>query len=225
MDKKKIFLLDDEQDMLDTISEILLREFDVTAENNALKAIDSLKSQTYDAILLDINMPMMNGFDVYKEISKFSDLSNTAVMFLSSITKVETKVEGLDLGADDYILKPVLSRELLARVNNRINRVSKGIPLIFKHGVTRMIVESQRVEINGEPIDFTPTEYKILYTLWKNAEKIVSKDELSESVWASDSVGHHTIDTHISNLRKKIKDPSLEIRAVKARGVVLNLRV
>ncbi|PIK16496.1 response regulator transcription factor [Halobacteriovorax sp. JY17] len=225
MEKKKIFLLDDEQDMLDTISEILSKEFDVVAENNCLKAIDMLKVNKFDAIILDINMPMMNGLDVFREISRFIDLTKTAVMFLSSITKVQTKVDGLELGADDYILKPVLSRELLARVNNRINRLSKDTPVIYRHGATRVITDTQRVEINGEVVDLTPTEYKILYVLWKNAERIVTKEQVSESVWATNDVGHHTIDTHISNLRKKLTDPSIEIRVVKARGIVLNLRV
>lgn len=225
MNKKRIFLLDDEQDMLDTISEVLSKEFTVVAESNALKAIEILKVEKFDAILFDINMPIMSGFEVFKEVSRSVDLSATAVMFLSSITKVETKVEGLELGADDYILKPVLSRELLARVNNRINRLAKEISVVYRHGATRLIIDSQRVETNGELIDLTPTEYKILYTLWKSVGKILTKDQIAHSVWRSDEVEHHTIDTHISNMRKKLSDPTLEIKVIKARGVLLNLRV
>lgn len=225
MAKKKIFLLDDEQDMLDAISEILLTEFNVTTEIDCMKGIETLKTEKFDAILLDINMPIMNGFDVYKEISRFIDTSTTPVMFLSSITKVETKVEGLELGADDYILKPVLSRELLARVKNRIERLSSAKPLVLKHGKTRLNADSQRVEISGEVVDFTPIEYKIFLTLWKNAENVLTKEALSQRVWGDESSRHHTIDTHISNLRKKLKDPSFELKVIKARGIVLNLRV
>ncbi|ATH08818.1 hypothetical protein BIY24_12940 [Halobacteriovorax marinus] len=225
MEKKKIFLLDDEQDMLDTISEILLREFDVVTESNCLKAIDILKVNKFDAILLDINMPVMNGFSVYKEISKYIDLRRTTVMFLSSITKVETKVEGLELGADDYIIKPVLSRELLARVKNRINRLEKEAPNVYQYGSTRLSVDSQRLEIHGEVVDITPTEYKILHCLWKNVGKMVSKNDLSQSVWGVSDIDAHTIDSHVSNLRKKLTEPEVEILVAKGRGITLNLRV
>ncbi len=225
MNKKRIFLLDDEQDMLDTISEVLSKEFEVVSENNALEGIETLKSEKFDAVLLDINMPVMTGFDVFKEISRSTDLSTTAVMFLSSIAKVETKVEGLELGADDYILKPVLSRELLARVKNRISRLRKETSTVYRHGATRLIIDSQRVETNGTLVDLTPTEYKILFTLWKNVGKILTKDQIAQNVWRSDEVEHHTIDTHISNMRKKLSDPTVEIKVIKARGVLLNLRV
>ncbi|WP_372653980.1 response regulator transcription factor [Halobacteriovorax sp.] len=225
MNKKRVFLLDDEQDMLDTITEVLAKEFHVVSEINALKAIEILKTEKFDAILFDINMPIMSGFEVFKEVSRSTDLSTTAVMFLSSITKVETKVEGLELGADDYILKPVLSRELLARVNNRISRLSKETSAVYRHGATRLIIDSQRVETNGALIDLTPTEYKILYTLWKNVGKILTKDQIAQSVWRSQDVEHHTIDTHVSNMRKKLCDPTIEIKVIKARGILLNLRV
>ncbi|OUR96362.1 hypothetical protein A9Q84_08380 [Halobacteriovorax marinus] len=223
--KKRVYIIDDEQDMIDSFSEVLSNEFYVESESDCLKSLKYLKDHQFDAILLDINMPMMNGFDVFREISKFIDLSSTAVMFLSSITSIQTKVKGLDLGADDYIIKPVLSKELIARIKNRIKRLEQRPVKNYRHGKTTLNTDIQKVEFEGGLVDLTPTEYKLFLFLWKRADKIVSKEDISEAIWGPIQVGYHTIDTHISNLRKKIQDPSLEIRSIKNQGVILDCRM
>jgi two-component system alkaline phosphatase synthesis response regulator PhoP len=225
IEKKRVYILDDEQDMVDSFTEVLSTEFHVESDTDCLRSLKFLKDNRFDAIILDINMPMMNGFDVYREISKFIDMSSTAVMFLSSITSIQTKVAGLELGADDYIIKPVLSKELIARVKNRIRRLEQRPIKNYRHGKTTLNTDSQKVEFDGKVVDLTPTEYKILFFLWRSSDTIISKDKIAEGVWGTIEIGYHTIDTHISNLRKKIEDPALEIRVTKNQGVSLICRM
>lgn len=225
MDKKRVYILDDEQDMIDSFTEVLSTEFHVESDTDCLRSLKFLKDNHFDAIILDINMPMMNGFDVYREITKFIDLSTTTIMFLSSITSIQTKVAGLELGVDDYIIKPVLSKELIARVKNRIKRLEQRPIKNYRHGKTTLNTDAQKVEFDGQVIDLTPTEYKLLFFLWRSSDKIVSKENIANGIWGTTQVEYHTIDTHISNLRKKIQDPSLEIRVMKNQGVILICRM
>ena len=221
-EKKKIFIVDDEVEMLEAVAEVLEEHFNVVTEEDSLRALDILRTQDFDGIILDINMPKMTGFDLFREVEKHKDLSSTAVMFLSSITSIDTKVAGLNLGVDDYIIKPVQSKELIARVRNRINRIQKSTNKILQISKTTLNADLQKVETAGELVDLTPTEYKIFYYLLKNVSKVISKDELAEKVWPNTHVGYHTIDTHVSNLRKKLIDDRIEVKVIKNQGIILD---
>ena len=159
-------------------------------------------------IILDLMLPDMDGEDICKEIRRESDVY---IIMLTAKSSLEEKIEGLAIGADDYLVKPLSPRELVARVNAVFRRVGKEDEdvIIVHDGEIVINNEERQVYKKGEAIDLTPNEFDILYTLAKNKGKVFSREMLIEIVFGMDFEGYdRTVDTHIKNIRKKIEDDS-----------------
>ena len=167
----------------------------------------------YDAAVLDIMLPDGNGFDLFKKIRRYSDLP---VIFLTAVDDEDSVVNGLELGADDYITKPFSTRELIARIKRVANKNSKK-NIITVSGVTLDLDKSAVFE-NGKQLELTALEYKLLSLLMQNAGKVVTRELIFEKIWdvSGNFVNDNTLTVYIKRIRKKL-DVDI-IKTVKGMG-------
>lgn len=167
----------------------------------------------YDAAVLDIILPDGNGFDLFKKIRRYSDLP---VIFLTAVDDEDSVVNGLELGADDYITKPFSTRELIARIKRVANKNSKK-NIITVSGVTLDLDKSAVFE-NGKQLELTALEYKLLSLLMQNAGKVVTRELIFEKIWdvSGNFVNDNTLTVYIKRIRKKL-DADI-IKTVKGMG-------
>ena len=167
----------------------------------------------YDVAVLDIMLPDGNGFDLFKKIRRYSDLP---VIFLTAVDDEDSVVNGLELGADDYITKPFSTRKLIARINQVTNKNSKK-NIITVSGVTLDLDKSAVFE-NGKQLELTALEYKLLSLLMQNAGKVVTRELIFEKIWdvSGNFVNDNTLTVYIKRIRKKL-DADI-IKTVKGMG-------
>lgn len=167
----------------------------------------------YDAAVLDIMLPDGNGFDLFKKIRRYSDLP---VIFLTAVDDEDSVVNGLELGADDYITKPFSTRELIARIKRVANKNSKK-NIITVSGITLDLDKSAVFE-NGKQLELTALEYKLLSLLMQNAGKVVTRELIFEKIWdvSGNFVNDNTLTVYIKRVRKKL-DADI-IKTVKGLG-------
>lgn len=167
----------------------------------------------YDAAVLNIMLPDGNGFDLFKKIRRYSDLP---VIFLTAVDDEDSVVNGLELGADDYITKPFSTRELIARIKRVANKNSKK-NIITVSGVTLDLDKSAVFE-NGKQLELTALEYKLLSLLMQNAGKVVTRELIFEKIWdvSGNFVNDNTLTVYIKRIRKKL-DADI-IKTVKGMG-------
>lgn len=167
----------------------------------------------YDVAVLDIMLPDGNGFDLFKKIRRYSDLP---VIFLTTVDDEDSVVNGLELGADDYITKPFSTRELIARIKRVANKNSKK-NIITVSGVTLDLDKSAVFE-NGKQLELTALEYKLLSLLMQNAGKVVTRELIFEKIWdvSGNFVNDNTLTVYIKRIRKKL-DADI-IKTVKGMG-------
>lgn len=195
----KILIVEDEK----PINELIHRNLRLVGHEcdqvyDGIKAVEVAKSYSYDLIILDVMLPGLSGFEVIKEIE------GMPVIFLTAKDGIADRVQGLDLGADDYIVKPFDALELLARVNAVLRRTSKHTP-VFELDDTKIDFEAHKVYYKEEPVELTPKEFELLEALVMNRNIALSRDKLLENVWGYDFLGDtRTIDVHIQKLRKKL---------------------
>ncbi|MFA6808123.1 MAG: response regulator transcription factor, partial [Eubacteriales bacterium] len=196
----------DEVKLLEIVKEYLLKEgYEVYTSTNgeeALKLFDIVKP---DFLILDLMLPGISGEDI---CLKIREKSTVPIIMLTAKTSEEEKINGLSIGADDYITKPFSPRELVMRVKTVLRRVGgedKNI-LSYNNGDLEINIDEMSVRKKGSEIKFTPNEYSILLILAQNSNKVFSRTNLIDSALGYDYVGYErTIDTHIKNIRQKIE--------------------
>lgn len=195
----KILIVEDEK----PINELIYRNLklvghDCTQIYDGKNAEREIREKQYDLVLLDVMLPGLSGFDVIKSAQ------GTAVIFLTAKDGLADRIKGLNLGADDYIVKPFDVIELLARINAVLRRTYKQNSVFELDGV-RIDFDSRKVSYEGEPVELTPKEYDLLEELVVNRNIALSREKLLENVWGYDYMGDtRTIDVHIQKLRKKL---------------------
>ena len=206
----KLLVVDDDPEIASLLSELLeLEGFEVETANNGMQALEKF-DMSFDLILLDIMMPEMNGLNVLSQLrSKFT----VPVIFLTAKDNEYDKIIGLELGADDYILKPFNDRELIARINALLRRtrwdnlVNETDDLPQQYTVDKLLLnrKQQSVYYDNKYIELTGTEFQVLLKFLENGGKIISRDTLSETVLGKEFIPlARSIDVHVSNLRKKL---------------------
>lgn len=202
----RILVAEDEK----ALNRILVKQFtklgySVDSCFDGESVFDFINGATYDAIVLDVMMPKKDGFTVLKEMRQ--QKNNTPVIFLTAKTEIDDRVFGLDLGANDYLIKPFSFEELAARVR-MITRDSKGNSTnVFSVGDLTVDVKSREVKRGGNRIDLSAREFSILEALIRNAGTVMSREKIESSVWNYDyEGGTNVIDVYIRYLRKKIDD-------------------
>jgi len=224
MEKKMhVTIVDDVKDNLKSYNELLSPTFNLELIQDPLHLLNFLSKNQTDLILLDLHMPNINGFELYEKFK--TTHPEIPVIFLSGDPSEESIIKGLNLGADDFIVKPVSLRELIARIKNKISlkqNSAQAEDVIVFDGF-KLHCEMQMAELNNEKIQLTPIEFKLIQLLARNPNKVFTREYITNLLWPNIHVQNQNIDTHLSNLRKKLMPFSKYIRTIKSRGYILRI--
>lgn len=203
--EEKILIVEDEKNIADLIAYAFKREgYKVEVAYNGKDGLDKVRSFVPHIVIIDIMMPIMNGFEVCKQIEHKEKLG---IMMLTAKSDVVDKIQGLELGADDYITKPFDILELIARTKSLIRRLYKATDkqedMRVKHLQVRL--NQRKVILKEDELEFTPKEFELLVLLMSNRERVYTRDELLDRVWGMEYIGGtRTVDIHIQRIRKKL---------------------
>jgi two-component system alkaline phosphatase synthesis response regulator PhoP len=204
----KVLVVDDEEDILELLKYNLKKEgYDVKTASNGIKAVEVAKSFLPDLVILDIMMPHQDGVETCRQIREIPELNNSYILFLTARTEEYSEVAAFDIGADDYLSKPIKPRALMSRISAlfRRKREDKKEKLIIKAGDLIIDKSSYTVLKNEIPITLPKKEFELLYFLAENPNKVHTRDELLQNIWGSDVyVLARTVDVHIRKVREKI---------------------
>ncbi|MBI2793982.1 MAG: response regulator transcription factor [Ignavibacteria bacterium] len=225
--EKKILVVDDEQDIVDLISYNLGKEgYKVFTASNGTKAVEVATALHPDLVILDIMMPGMDGFDVCRTLRRNASTQSVAIMFLTAKSGEIDQILGLELGADDYIQKPISPRVLIARVKTILRRGTETVrtetiaaPEILQIGALEINRQNYTIRVDKKEIFFPKKEFELLAFLAANTGKVFSRESLLRRIWGeSVYVIDRTVDVHISKIREKIAPYSSWIETVKGVG-------
>lgn len=214
---QKILIIEDEEGIVHLLK-LYLKDagYDVTAAHDGADGLALHAREHPDLVILDIMLPAIDGFEVCRRIRSWS---KTPILMLTARGDLEDRISGLDLGADDYLVKPFSPRELLSRVRAILRRTDdretggmqaapgvKSPKAVLRFPGLSIDLPGRRVEVNGSEVPLTPTEFDLLALLAQSPDRVFTREILMNKVWGYDYLGDgHTIDVHISALRKKIE--------------------
>ena len=220
--KQKILIVDDDNNIAELISLYLTKEcYDTKIVNDGEQALIAFEHYKPNMLLLDLMLPGIDGYQVCREIRAKSDVP---IIMLSAKGEVFDKVLGLELGADDYILKPFDSKELVARVKAGLRRFQPAKPEAYASVDIKCVeypglivnLSNYSVTYDGQQIDMPPKELELLYFLASSPNQVFTREQLLDNIWGYEYVGDtRTVDVHVKRLREKIKDkPTWRIATV-----------
>lgn len=218
-----VLVVDDDQSISMLLQQYLQeRGLDVYTVSSGLECLDFIVEQDVQAIVLDVMMPGIDGFETLREIRK---VSNIPVIMLTARGESMDRIIGLEMGADDYVSKPFEPRELLARLKalfRRMNRVSEPkLSTSIQIGDLELIVDQRKVLLNSEPISLTGMEFNILQILLERTGRVVTRDGMMNALKGEDWIVYdRSIDVHISHIRKKLGDASI-IKTIRGVGYLV----
>ena len=205
---RRVAVIEDDADLSFTIRLNLEREGnEVRTFNNGHEGLLAVQSGGFDFLILDLNLPDLDGFTICRELRRSPSTASLPILMLTARTSEQDRILGLELGADDYLVKPFCVRELLARVNAILRR-TKGDTAeatVYDDGQLRIDPRTLRVYVDGEEVKLAKKELELLWMLVRNRPSVVSRERILSEVWqVADDVETRTVDAHIRNLRKKI---------------------
>lgn len=225
--RKKVLVVDDEKDIVDILKYNLEREneFEVFTANDGKAALDIAALSFPDVILLDVMMPELNGFELCRQLKSNPDTSKIPVIFLTAKENEIDEVLGLEIGADDYISKPISPRKVLARLKSVIRRTSGETEMHvrpegnIKFKNLEIDSSSHKVRVNDKEVFFPKKEFQLLRFLVANRGKVYSREILLNQIWGENIyVVDRTIDVHVAKVREKLGEYSDYIETIKGLG-------
>jgi len=218
---KTILVVDNEKDIVDLLKYNLQKEgYNVLTARNGKDAL-SQAQQRPDLIILDVMMPEMDGFEVVKQLKRDNKTAHIPVIFLTAKGTEIDEVLGLELGADDYIVKPISIPKLLARVKNvlRKHEAKTAIENAINVGVIEMLPSQHIVQVNKKEVFFPKKEFEVLLYLAKHVGQVVNRETLLNNIWGTDvHVVDRTVDVHIRKIREKLGKYADYIETIKGVG-------
>ena len=216
---KKILLVEDNETIIMGLKYSLEQEnFNVEVSKTVIDAKKIIENKYFDLVLLDISLPDGNGFEICEYIKQNNDMP---VIFLTARDEETNVVMGLDLGADDYIIKPFRIRELISRINSVLRRYGKqeNKNNLLEYKNIRIDMNLAKVYKDGKEIIFTSLEYKILLLMFSNQNKLITREELLDKIWdiAGNFVNDNTLTVYIKRIREKLEDENI-IKTVRGMG-------
>ena len=179
-----------------------------------------LTAQNYDLVILDLGLPKLDGFEVLRRLRRRG--SKMPVLILTARDALDDRVKGLDLGGDDYLIKPFDLPELEARVRALIRRGQSGGGSLLAHGALMLDTVGRRATLNGEPLDLSARELGVLEVLMLRSGRVVNKDQLAEQLYGWDEeVGTNAIEVYVHRLRRKLEPAGVTIRTIRGLGYLL----
>lgn len=217
-----ILVVDDEEDIRELVSINLLREekYEIMEAADGLEGLHLAKKKRPDLIILDLMLPEMDGITVYQRLRDDSRTTHIPVIMLTAKGRLEEKLEGLELGADDYLAKPFSPKELMLRVRNLLRRTNPNVGgSMIESGPFSLDKNALKLLLEGEEIDLTATEFKLLLSLIESPGITQERATLLKKVWGySDLIQTRTLDTHIKRLREKLGSHGNSIETVRGVG-------
>jgi len=212
----RLLVVEDEKKIADTLKKGLLEnhyDVDVAYDGNIGKRL--FQASPYDLVILDINLPGLNGYELCREIRALND--KVPIIMLTALGTTDDKITAFDAGADDYLVKPFAFRELLVRIRALLKRSQYGMPTgnILRIADLEMNLDSKEVTRNGENIPLTAKEFQLLEYFIRNKNRVVSRADIAQNVWEIDfDTGTNVIDVYVNFLRKKI-DKNFEPKLIR----------
>ncbi len=204
-----ILIVDDEKRLRELVEQYLIQAgFRVFQATDGVTALTQARMLHPDLIILDLMLPGLDGFEVCRHLRTFSD---AYILMLTARAEEVDRISGLEIGADDYLVKPFSPRELVARIRALLRRprhvMDKGTPRTITVGPLSIDCDAHTVTLDGEAINLTPLEYRLLTILATAPGRVFSRAQLLDHVWGNDYFGdEHVLEVHIANLRKKLGD-------------------
>lgn len=218
MEAKTILVVDDEIKILEIVEAYLKKDgFQVYTATDGEAALDIFKKEKIHLVVLDLMLPKLSGEEVCRKIRTFSEVP---IIMLTAKADEEDKLQGLAIGADDYLTKPFSARELVGRINALLRRSYRGEGpladiLVFNDGDLEVDIKKFQVKKKGKIVNLTPNEFKLLNILLANPGNVFTRDQLLEKAFGKDFEGFdRTVDTHIKNIRHKIEDNPKESKYI-----------
>jgi two-component system, OmpR family, alkaline phosphatase synthesis response regulator PhoP len=222
---QKVLVVDDEEPILELLKYNLEKQgYDVRTATDGQIAVDIARKFHPDLVLLDIMMPKMDGVEACRQIRAMPELQNTFVVFLTARAEEYSEIAAFDVGADDYILKPIKPRALMSRIGAFFRRDSKKKNTASQIKIGELVIDrtSYTIKLKGQEISLPKKEFELLFFLAQNPNKVFNRDDLLQNIWGSDVyVLARTVDVHIRKVREKIGDDY--ITTVKGVGYKFNL--
>jgi DNA-binding response OmpR family regulator len=220
---KKILIIEDDPGILLSLKDEFESEgYTVSTAEDGEKGLEIAKKQKPDLIILDIMLPVLDGYEVCKRLRMEGD--TTPIIMLTVKDKEIDRVLGLELGADDYVTKPFSLRELMARVKAVLRRTEERAKGLATYSFAQIELDFRKYEAKkkGKKLELTPLEFQMLKLFIQKKEQVLSRDDFLDKIWGEDNtyVSFRTVDSHIANIRKKIEDdPSKPKHIISIRGV------
>jgi len=211
----KILVIDDEQHILELLSiNLTISGYDVDTANDGAAGLAKARTGIYDALIIDIMMPKLDGYTICRQLRASSGTKDVPIILLTAKSSLEDKVNGFEVGADDYLIKPFEPQELLVRLKSLLRRSKKVLPNQEKHlgeilfaGDIRLYPDVLRVSIKNREITLTPIEFEILYCLLQHTDQPVKISAILQEVWGYESDENpDMLRVHFRHLRKKIEE-------------------
>ncbi|WP_027186316.1 response regulator [Desulfovibrio inopinatus] len=222
MSDKTVLIVEDDEDILELLAYNLQNAgFSPITSQDGHDALAQVKRIAPILIILDIMLPGLDGFEVCKELKRNSKTSNIPVIMLTARGEEVDRIVGLELGADDYVVKPFSPRELILRVRAVLKRATPETPQkqFLQRGGLSVDLEAHRAELDGQELALTATEFKLLSELFRSQGRVQTRDQLLNTVWGYEFEGYaRTVDTHIRRLRQKLGPYSEMVETVRGVG-------
>jgi len=221
---KHLLIVDDEKENRDALIDIFSSEFEIETARDGVEAIEKTESQTPDLIILDILMPRMDGFQTCLKLRQNEKTRRVPIIFLTSKSEPETESFGLELGADDFIIKPFNKEVLKTRVNKRLNTPPREtVGEITEMGDFTIHWDRHEAIHGEEHIPLTTKEIGLLRLFVENEGRLLSRAVILERVWADTYITDRTIDSHVKELRKKLPPLAKFLKTIYGSGYRLDL--
>jgi two-component system phosphate regulon response regulator PhoB len=222
MNQSKILVVEDDHDIAQLLAITMKKAgYEVAVTENGYEALNSIRRHPPDLVILDLMIPGIDGFEVCKEMKRDPKTGAVPVLIVTARGEEIDRIIGLELGADDYVVKPFSPRELLLRVRAILRRAGQEYhpAAVFKQEGLEIDSEGHRVRLNGQEIILTATEFKLLTELANSQGKVLNREQLLDRVWGYHFEGYaRTVDTHIRRLRQKLLSCADWIETVRGVG-------
>ena len=207
MARERILVVDDDKEVVRLMRAYLEKAgYEVLVAYDGETAVHSLRRDRPDLMLLDLMLPDRDGYDITRLVRRDPSLANIPIIMLTARVEDTDKIIGLELGADDYVTKPYNPREVVARVRARLREHGAFISNVLRAGGLELDIDRRIVEVDGRPVDLTPTEFNLLHVLMQQEGFVFSRSELIRRGLGLDYEGlERTLDSHVRNLRNKIE--------------------
>lgn len=219
---KTVLLVDDDHKQLTHLEAMLSSTFSIHKTDSPLTAWKNLNTTQYDAIVVDAHMPIINGFELIEKLIQSKPSKMPSVFILSSDTSLPTKLQALKLGISDFLWPDMSQEEIILRMNNRLGAPFNEAPLIINYKSLKVDMGSLAIFHNESKLDLTQIEYKILAYMVGRPNTIIDRITLKEYIWPGMVVLDKTLNTHLTNIRIKLKDSEIELKSIKARGIIFS---